>query len=143
MKASGYFTSLRLAVAVLFGCGLLVGCGQGGPTIVPVEGTLTYNGKPVPNLRVYFQPTEGRVSWGDTDSQGKFRLDYDEDYDGAKVGNHKVYVVDASTLDPTIQQPGGKPPEYGPILAKYGNIEITPLTIEIKKAVYDLELKLD
>jgi len=138
MKLPAYFTSLMLAVIAL------VGCGRDGPSIVPVEGRLTYNGKPVPNLRVYFQPTDGRVSWGDTDSQGKFRLDYDEDYDGAKVGNHKVYVVDAATLDPTIQAPpGGKPPEYGPILAKYGNIEITPLTLEIKKAVYDLELKLD
>jgi hypothetical protein len=134
----------RFALLPILAASLLAGCTRTGPDIVPVEGTLTYKGKPVPNLRVYFQPTEGRMSWGDTDAQGKFKLDYDPDYDGAKVSSHTVYVVDASTLDPTIEQPpGGKPPEIAEILAKYGNEQISPLKVEITKAVYDLELKLD
>jgi hypothetical protein len=130
-----------IAIAVSFSC--LVGCGD-APDIVAVEGTVTHKGKPIPGLRVYFQPTDGRPSWGDTDSEGRFRLDYDADYDGAKVGTHKVYVVDASALDPTIvQPPGGKPPEFKAILAKYGNPEISPKTVEITKAVRDLKLELD
>jgi hypothetical protein len=138
MRSSQLF-ALSLALS-----GFLSACNKDGPDIVPVEGTLTYKGKPVPNLRVYFQPDQGRMSWGDTDASGKFKLDYDADYDGAKVGPHTVYVVDASTLDPTIEQPpGGKPPEYQEILAKYGNEQISPKKVEITKAVYDLKLELD
>ena len=138
----------RIACAIV-GCALLClgGCKGDGPEIVEVEGTATHKGKPLPNLRVYFAPSEGRPSWGITDQQGKFRLDYDLDHDGAKVGKHTVYVLEDPTLsDPTAMD--GKPrpkksPELQEVLTKYGKLETSPLKIEIKKRETNLELKLD
>src|SRR4051812_2168567 len=68
----------------------LVGC---GPRIVPVAGTLTRNGRPVPNVTVYFQPASGRPSLGNCDAEGKFTLGYTRERSGAKLGSHTVYVV--------------------------------------------------
>jgi hypothetical protein len=70
----------------------LAGCGGDAPSIVEVNGTLTYKGQPVPNASLRFMPAEGRMSVGDTDEQGHFKLTYDAKHPGAVVGKHKVSV---------------------------------------------------
>ena len=83
------------------------GCAQSGPEIVAIAGTVTHNGQPVPNVRIIFQPDQGRISWAISDDNGRFVLDYDADYDGAKVGTHTVYVVDeGANIDPTAAMAG-------------------------------------
>src|SRR5262245_56440785 len=82
--------------AVFFGAALLLfgpaGCG-GGAGVVKVTGTLTYKGTPVTNAYIDFVPADGqRPSWGATDAQGRFALEYDEKTKGAAVGKHKVSV---------------------------------------------------
>ncbi len=69
------------------------GCGGGGPTIVPVSGTLKYKGKPVTNARIDFVPENGRPSSGVTDQNGHYELEYTHESKGAVVGKHKVSVV--------------------------------------------------
>ena len=124
------------------------GCGRGGPEIVPIEGTVTHNGEPVPNLRIYFVPTDGRPSWAISDQIGHFVLDYDADHDGAKVGTHTVWVLDeSSNVDPTAAMSGGaarpkRSPAIGPIVEKYGR-EKSTLQVEVKKADRNFQLKLD
>lgn len=129
-------------------CGLamcLAGCRGSGPEVVEIEGTVTHNGKPVPNLMIYFVPENGRPSWGRSDEQGKFVLDYDYDFDGAKVGRHTVYVMDANNMDPTARPVGGtkKSPELAAVLVKYGKLETSPMTVEVNRADKNYQLKLD
>jgi hypothetical protein len=136
----------------LFAAGIVasfcvIGCGPSGPEIVEIEGTVTHNGKPVPNLRIYFMPTDGRPSWGDSDDSGHYVLDYDLDYDGAKVGTHKVWVVDmGANVDPTLAMSGAARPKRNPemaeILEKYGK-DKSQLTVEVKKRDKNFQLKLD
>jgi hypothetical protein len=137
-------TWLAASFMAAFGFG---GCGPGGPEIVEIEGTVTHNGKPVPNLRIYFAPTDGRPSWGISDAEGKFVLDYDYDYDGAKVGTHKVWVIDeGANVDPTLAMSGAPRPKRDPamaeILEKYGK-DKSQLTVEVKKRDKSFQLKLD
>jgi len=135
---------------LLMACGLglaVSGCGGGGPEVVPIEGIATHNGQPVPNIRIYFVPTDGRPSWAITDERGRFALDYDPDHKGAKVGTHKVWIVDESrNIDPTIAMSGGARPKRSPAIAeiasKYGKDNST-LEVEVKKANRNFELKLD
>jgi hypothetical protein len=131
----------RLSVLLIVWAALLGGCNQGGPTVVPVSGVLTRNGKPVPNLEVYFMPTQGRNSVGWADENGRFKLGYTPDQDGALVGTHTVFVVfnPPQTTSERLQAPA----EMRPILEKYGTMDVSPLRVEIKKAVSDLEIKLD
>jgi hypothetical protein len=123
------------------------GCGSGGLEIVPIEGTVTHNGEPVPNLLIYFVSTEGRPSWGVSDASGHFVLDYDGQHKGAKVGTHKIWVVDQSAnIDPTIAMSGGPRPKRSPAIAeiaeKYAQNKST-LQVEVKKADRNFQLKLD
>jgi len=69
----------------------LAGCSE-GPKVVPVSGTLTYKGHPITNAFVDFLPEDGRPSWGETDPEGRFKLNYDRKRDGALVGKHRVSV---------------------------------------------------
>jgi len=125
----------------------IAGCGSGGPEIVPIEGTVTHNGKPVPNVRIYFAPSDGRPSWGISDANGRFVMEYDLDHKGAKVGTHKVWILDESAnVDPTAAMSGAPRPKRNPdmadILAKYGQNN-SQLTVEVKKADRNFQLKLD
>jgi hypothetical protein len=126
---------------------LVAGCGRGGPQIVPIEGTVTHKGEPVPNIRIYFVPTDGRPSWAISDASGRFKLDYDADHDGAKVGTHSVWILDESgNVDETVAMSGGPRPKRNPAIRqlaeKYGR-EKSTLTVEVSKADRNFELKLD
>lgn len=133
-------------VACIWVC--VLGCSSGGPAIVPIEGTVTHNGEPVPNLRIYFAPTGGRPSWGDSDASGHFKLEYDGDHKGALVGAHKVFVVDmGGVVDETAAMSGAARPKRSPaiseIVKKYGKRETSPLDVEVKKPDRNFQLKLD
>jgi len=138
------FARLLLAV-VLVSCAS--GCVQSGPEIVPIAGTVTFNGQAVPNVRIIFQPAPGRMSWAVSDASGRFALEYDAEHKGAKVGTHTVYVVDEGAItDPTAIMAGAKSqrraPELAQALAKYAPDKST-LTVEVKKADRSFQLKLD
>jgi hypothetical protein len=138
------FARLLLAYILLSCVG---GCVQSGPEIVPIAGTVTFNGQPVPNVRIIFQPNPGRMSWGISDSSGHFALEYDSDHKGAKVGTHTVYVVDEGAItDPTAIMAGAKSqkraPELAQAIAKYAPDKST-LTVDVKKPDRNLQLKLD
>src|SRR4051812_5631077 len=137
--------SLLLADVLIVACA--GGCVQSGPEIVPIAGTVTHNGQPVPNVRIIFQPDPGRMSWAVSDATGRFALEYDSDHKGAKVGTHTVYVVDEGAItDPTAVMAGAKPqkraPELTQALAKYAPDKST-LTVDVKKADRNFQLKLD
>ncbi len=82
-----------LFAVVLFG--LISGCDSGGPRLVDVSGTVTLDGKPVPNAIVVFNPDfpGGSNSLGRTNSDGKYKLEYSQDSQGALVGKHIVEIT--------------------------------------------------
>jgi hypothetical protein len=148
--------SLRIAALVTLPFLLAsAGCGKGDyPEMAKVTGTVTYKGKPVPNMMVNFMPTAGRPSWGKTDAEGKFEMIYDEDYKGVKMGHHKVYFTPPATA--TIGGPASKasrkaiaeaagltPDEMADIRSKYGLETTTKLEVDVKTDPEVLDLKLE
>ena len=86
-----------LVVACLAGCS-----GGGNIDTLDVSGTVTYNGQPVPNVAVTFNPDgEGWPATGRTDDQGQFvSLTTRETGDGIAEGSYTVtlsQITDAST----------------------------------------------
>ncbi len=122
----------------------LAGCGS-GPGIVKVTGTLTYKGNPVTNAYVDFLPVDGqRPSWGETDSQGRFSLEYDSKTKGAVVGKHKVSVrmKPTTAAEQEAVMEGRKPPmskEMATFFDKY-SAEKSKVELTIDKST---DLKLD
>jgi hypothetical protein len=78
----------------------LAGCGDGYPARVPVSGTVTFGGKPLPNANVTFLSTasDGRSASGKTDESGKYQLSSYSTNDGAVPGD---YIVTVAVLDMT------------------------------------------
>lgn len=143
LKSSLTFTLLAVAVC---------GCGGGGsdrPKLVPVTGTVVYNGTPVAGATVSFWAEKApRPAEGVTDSQGKFSLSMFDFNDGAIPGANKITVTKVAAAaanntanmtemlnDPakraqmmqqtTTQKTEEAKPE---VPAKYGNRESTPLS---------------
>lgn len=122
------------------------GCSD-APQIVEVSGVVTRGGQPVPGLTVNFMPADGRPSWGLTDAEGKFTLHYNKQYEGARVGKHKVFVVfRASSPQEEMDLLSGKikpHPDQRTIAEKYGNPATTPLEIEVSTSGQVINLALD
>jgi hypothetical protein len=149
-----------LSIALLGAVCILSSSGCGGSEkVVSVSGTVTHNGKPVPGLVVSFVPevaTETGVSTGETDDNGKYSLTVVKSRkNGAVVGTHKVWVSlpREPVVDPTDKEekknPKTKPPakpkppaDVADILKKYGNLDKSPLTLEVKGGE-PLDIKLD
>jgi len=78
---------------------VLGGCAGAGYGEVPVSGQVTYNGEPLPNVHLSFQPIAkdengfGPGSFGRTDQQGRFELrTVWPDALGAIPGEHRVTI---------------------------------------------------
>ena len=74
----------------------ITGCGNGG-SLAPVSGTVTYDGEPVPKLKVIFSPepvgdnnSVGPYSKGVTDENGRFELATRYKDPGAFIGMHRL-----------------------------------------------------
>lgn len=108
-----------LFLNLLVGC---VGCGPSGPKLVDVTGSVTLDGKPVPNAIVTFNPdfAGGSNSLGKTDANGKYQLEFSQDRKGALVGKHLVEIVTkkvAASDMPDTGEPVAN--QYVAIPAKY------------------------
>lgn len=77
---------------------LLTGCGgDGRPTLVPIEGSVTLDGQPLDGATIAFIPNTGntiqRGSKGSSTSGGKFTVGTYANDDGIPVGSYKVTVI--------------------------------------------------
>lgn len=121
-----------LAFSVLFA---VLGCG-GNPNLGKVTGSITLDGKPLPNAMVTFTPTSGgATSYGRSDSSGNYSMMFNEKEAGAWIGTNKVSI---STGD-VLPDNSGVIPELVP--AAYN--QNTTLTAEVKSGSNSFDWELD
>lgn len=128
---------------VLGACVVFSGCGE-QPPLNDLSGTVTYNGKPLPNFELSFLPKEGRPGNAVTDDQGRFEhVMYNEKRNGLLTGEYQVLVHFIPTEPPKIP---GEPPEipeqWHSLLRKYGNYQEPALQITIEEGQKTLQLDL-
>jgi hypothetical protein len=119
---------------------LLTGCADSGPPVGQVEGTITLDGKPLPNARVTFTPLfpEGSPAYGETDQQGRYAMRYQTDRPGVLLGKHRVEI---STWEILTNPDGSKQrvPELVP--EKYNNE--SELEVDVVKGRQTLDFELE
>jgi len=97
----------RLAPAVVCGMGLLAvaGCSHSDrPELGRVHGHITMDDKPLVRAGVGFQPkVKGRESYGTTDANGEYEMNYLPGVKGAGVGENVVRVTTQRTSDPRTE----------------------------------------
>jgi hypothetical protein len=133
-----------LVLGILLG---VSGCDLTGVRTVRVNGTVTRNGNPVPNLFLNFRPAKGRPSWGITDERGHYTLHFDKSRDGAVPGYHTVWAT-FKPCDPRqekVMEEGKmkEPEQLREILARYGNPVTTPLHYDLHSDNQVINLTLD
>jgi hypothetical protein len=138
-----------------------LGCGGSGEKTVSVTGKVTHNDQPVSGIIVSFVPqaeTKTGVSTGKTDENGNYKLTIASSGSrGAVVGTHKVWVsLPREPPEPVDKEEKAKmrklkkgtlaneklTADLAAILKKYGRLEKTPLTVEVKGGE-PIDLKLD
>jgi hypothetical protein len=119
-------------------CLLAVGCGR-RVVLVPAEGRVTLDGKPLEFGAVMVQPAAGPAAQGRINSDGTFRLGTFKPDDGAIPGQATVRVM----CRKDITQPGGERAS-GPSLVpdRYTRFDTSGLTVEIKAGMKPLEIPL-
>ncbi len=146
---------------------LFVGCSSStGPKLAPVDGVVTFKGKPLANATVTLIPDKGPFAMGVTGADGKFTVSTGVSR-GAVIGNVKVSITEGqsgsgeTTKQPTtpeeaeaymkkaaetqaaIAANGGIPPKpVSTIPEKYGKSDTSGLSYTIK-ASGDNHLKID
>jgi len=140
---------MRNAVCLLFIIFLSSLCGCGGATDAPelaiVEGTVTWQGKPLADAGVAFTPDSGPVAIGQTDDAGHFSLST-HGQPGAAVGTHQVTIQAFKPLPPgVVPNPDNPPTPVSRIPPKYGELaksgmdaNVTPDAAE-NNFVFDLK----
>ncbi len=91
---------LSFALALLFA----LGCGKesvdGRPTPVAVSGTVFYKQQPSAGAKVMFAPQDHQyAAVGQTDKNGRFKLQTFEPADGAVPGKFKIAVTKFEVID--------------------------------------------
>ena len=129
----GVTLGLVLLTTVLCGCG-------GNENLASVTGTITLDGKPLPNAFVVFVPSAevgGTTSYGRTDENGHYEMMFSDDEKGAWIGLNRVEI---STGDVGAQEEGGAREKVPSVY----NQETT-LTADVKPGAqkFDFDLKSD
>ena len=74
------------------GCGIAPAPNYGKVSLLSVSGSVTLDGKPLPDAVVTFDSADGQFSFGQTDSSGRFSLRFDSVKTGATPGTKTVRI---------------------------------------------------
>jgi hypothetical protein len=112
------FRHASLALSLLVA---LVGSGcSNHPEVVPVSGTVLFQGEPVDGAHVSFQlPGAPRHAAGTTDAAGRFTLTTFKPGDGALPGEHEIVVYKWESATAASDSPGSRQAPGGGKMANY------------------------
>jgi hypothetical protein len=142
----------RAAVLAAVLLALLSGCGKKRPAIVPVEGVIRLDGRPLKKVAVRFIPKSDygpeHIAVGVTDESGRYTLTC-KGQPGACAGENHVIVTEAE-LPPLPLDERGHPKVAAyfeslggrPLPRKYANLIDNPLTADVQagRTQYDFDL---
>jgi hypothetical protein len=138
----------RIAAAWLIGIAVATaGCGKKAPALNgEVAGVLTFDGKPLANVRIEFMPesvdgVKFPGSYATTDGAGSYKLMCENQKPGAFLGKHRVVILQGSPRENSHDRVEPTSNEIR-VPASYGIASKTPLQIDVtaNKHNYPIEL---
>jgi hypothetical protein len=112
----------------------LTGCGDSGPKVVPVSGTVTIDGKPLAYGFVQVMPADWRPATGKIGPDGRFTLTTMKEGDGCVAGTHPVAILASESLSPETTK------WHAP--KKYADAVESKLTVTVSGPTDDLKIEL-
>lgn len=127
--------NLGLGVGLLL-LAVSLGCGDGGPSLIPVKGTVTVDGQPAEGVSILFHGGNV-VSTATSDASGSFSVVTDGD-PGMIAGSYKVT---ASWQEPVKFGSGGMgetPDTPDRLGGKYMNLAQSQISVEVSDSTAEL-----
>lgn len=93
---------LRVTSLLLISCLAFTGCS--GNQFGGVSGTVTLDGKPLAGATVEFSPAGGSPAYGVTDDEGRYKLLWSADQQGAPIGMNRVRITSFNEGKPRIKE---------------------------------------
>jgi hypothetical protein len=115
---------LSLSAAALLLAGTVVGCGGDNSGDVAVQGSLAYQGKPVPDAKLDFFSSSGRPLTTQVSADGEYNIEL-------SPGEYRVVVTQGVTLPPGYKEGDPLPPPPVKLPPKYTKRVETPLTASV------------
>jgi hypothetical protein len=135
----------------VLGAGLAALAGCGGREFAEVEGLITLNGQPLPDVEVVFLPdpeldNPGPRAGAYTDARGRYRLHVERPpREGTVLGPHRVCIIDIAALPSPVGGPNpAEKPKVSRVPLEYNTAAKTPIRhVEIKpgKQTLDFNVK--
>jgi len=117
--ASGFVVLATVGLA-------LPGCGTKGPVLIPVSGVVTLDGKPLPNVAVWFEQQKGmNHGVGTSNEAGHFEIATHKLGKGVTPGQHRVLVHGGVSESPS-KTTWMAPKEYSIFDTSGLSVEVTP-----------------
>lgn len=116
-----------LLFATLAGCGTAPQANYKDLGLVKVSGNVTLDGTALPNATVKFESEDGQFSYGETDANGNYSLQFDSEKKGATPGEKIVRIsTSASVGEEAGEEVVGEESEEGSASAKTKPAELVP-----------------
>lgn len=145
MIANSRQAALNGVLCTLWILSTAVGCGS-RDSLPSVRGTVTLNGKPLPNARVSFYPVKGRAALGVTDKAGRYQLQTSNDVHGVEEGEYRVTITterpSTPGKGPDAESVPGSPELLPP---SYSSLESSEIIrrVEAGKNRFDFSIELE
>jgi len=132
----------------------VTGCARRLPETARVTGRVTLQGKAVPSGRIVFYPEKGRPAMGTIEADGQYRLTTFAPNDGAILGQHRVTIEAKRLINPNAPKSaeeefrGGLGPNTPVeikwlVPEKYAQQETSPLAVEVKRGINQLDFPIE
>jgi hypothetical protein len=96
MKVENIFCLIAIlpffVVCNLAGCSSALNAKYAELQLATVSGTITFDGQPLANAQIQFVGKDGFFSYGVTDANGRYQLQFDSTHKGVKAGNNTVKI---------------------------------------------------
>lgn len=122
-----------------------VGCNSAGVDLARVSGTVTLDGKPLPEATVSFyeensEAGQGRPSIAMTDSNGRYVMQYSTSFPGVRPGKYRVTI--STFRAPHLDSEENVIPRVAEVVPEVYNTKST-LTADVDKGSMTLDFDLD
>jgi len=108
------------------------GCSR-GPSIVPVQGKVHYNGQPLAFGSVMLQPDAGQPARAKIQPDGTFKMTTNRFGDGATVGRNRVRVTCYEGQGPSAAEGEGEPALGKSLIPRrYADIDTSGIVVQIE-----------
>lgn len=140
------FGSLLLLLVCCAGCETSPRANYERLNLINAGGTVTLDGNPLPQAVVSFDdPTDSTFSYGLTDANGRYRLQFDSEMKGVKPGGKVVRISTTRKILGLNSGEEGESDESGrsteQVPEKYNKKSQLTVDVTPAKSTYDFDLK--